>query len=184
MVLSNRFKVYLILIICVFVTLLIYFLATTSNIRFFVLISESMRPRLNTGDIVVINPRIDHNFSFANLKIGDVIAFEEPKEDANAERDKIVVHRVVQIDENLNRGRIITTKGDANPSPIKSVDFPITKNEFIGKVEYTIPHLGLFLIYIDIVIRIIFPPILYILGAVAVGIFIAFKIRKRREVMA
>jgi signal peptidase I len=182
MVLSNRFRVCLISISSVIVIFSIYYFAASANIQFFVVVSESMRPKLNTGDIVTINPRTNQNFSFASLKIGDIIAFEEPKREAHAESKKIVVHRVHQISENLNGERIVTTKGDANHSPIEYVDFPITRDEFVGKVEHNIPYLGLFLIYVDIVLRIIFPPILYILGAVAAGILIAFKIRKRREV--
>lgn len=178
MVLSNRFKVCLISISCVFVLFSIYYFATSADIQFFVVVSESMRPKLNTGDIVIINPSTNQDIAFASLKIGDIIAFEEPR----TESKKIVVHRVHQISENLNGDRIVTTKGDANHSPIEFVDFPITKDEFVGKVERNIPYLGLFLIYVDIVLRIIFPPILYILGAVAAGILIALKIRKKREV--
>ena len=182
MVLSNRFKVCLISISCFLVIFSIYYFATSADIQFFVVVSESMRPKLNTGDIVIINPSTNQNISFASLKIGDIIAFEEPNRDAHAESKKIVVHRVHQIGENLDGERIVTTKGDANHSPIEFVDFPITKDEFVGKVEHDIPYLGLLLIYGDIVLRIIFPPILYILGAVAAGILIALKIRKRREV--
>jgi signal peptidase I len=183
MVLSNRFKVGLISISCVLVIFLIYYFATTADIQFFVVVSESMRPKLNTGDIVITSPSTTRNTSFASLKIGDIIAFEEPKGEAFAESKKIVVHRVLQISESLNGDRIITTKGDANDSPIEFVDFPITMDEFVGKVEYNIPYLGLFLIYVDIVLRIIFPPILYILGAVVVSLLIVLKIRKRREVI-
>lgn len=182
MVLSNRFKVCLISISCVFVIFSIYYFATSADIQFFVVVSESMRPKLNTGDIVIINPSANQDITFASLKIGDIIAFEEPKREAQAESKKIVVHRVHKISENLNGDRIVTTKGDANHSPIEFVDFPITKDEFVGKVGHNIPYMGLFLIYVDIVLRIIFPPILYILGAVAAGIFIALKIRKRREI--
>ena len=182
MVLSNRFKVCLISISCVFVIFSIYYFATSADIQFFVVVSESMRPKLNTGDIVIINPSANQDITFASLKIGNIIAFEEPKQEVQAESKKIVVHRVHKISENLNGDRIVTTKGDANQSPIEFVDFPITKDEFVGKVGYSIPYMGLFLIYVDIVLRIIFPPILYILGAVAAGIFIALKIRKRREV--
>ncbi|HET6641092.1 MAG TPA: signal peptidase I [Nitrososphaeraceae archaeon] len=182
MVLSNRFKVCLISISCGFVIFSIYYFATSADIQFFVVVSESMRPKLNTGDIVIINPSANQDITFASLKIGDIIAFEEPKQEAQAESKKIVVHRVHKISENLNGDRIVTTKGDANHSPIEFVDFPITKDKFVGKVGHSIPYMGLFLIYVDIVLRIIFPPILYILGAVAAGIFIALKIRKRREV--
>lgn len=182
MVLSNRFKVCLISISCVFVIFSIYYFATSADIQIFVVVSESMRPKLNTGDIVIINPSANQDITFASLKIGDIIAFEEPKQEAQAESKKIVVHRVHKISENLNGDRIVTTKGDANHSPIEFVDFPITKDKFVGKVGHSIPYMGLFLIYVDIVLRIIFPPILYILGAVAAGIFIALKIRKRREV--
>ena len=38
--------------------------------------------------------------------------------------------------------KTIRTKGDANPASIPGTDFPITEEEYIGKVAYTLPQVG------------------------------------------
>ncbi|MDE1763428.1 MAG: signal peptidase I [Thaumarchaeota archaeon] len=120
---------------------------------FYVVSSGSMVPNLNVFDVIVVNG----NDPFDQLKIGDIIVFH-----ASAE-DKVIVHRVAEI---LNQDpRIIRTKGDANPGSIPGVDYPIAKQNYIGKVVYVIPQIGY-------VTRILTPPINYIIIAVIVGIMI------------
>jgi signal peptidase len=70
--------------------------------------------------------------------------------------------------------KTIRTKGDANPSSIPGTDFPITDEEYIGKVAYVIPQIG----YIT---RILMPPVNYIIIAVIVGILIFKQISKNKK---
>ena len=68
----------------------------------------------------------------------------------------------------------IRTKGDANPASIPGTDFPITEEEYIGKVAYVIPQVG----YIT---RILTPPINYIIIAIIIGIMIAKQITNKKK---
>jgi signal peptidase I len=178
---KNKSKFCLVGILCAIATLSTYF-AFLSNVSFLVVVSESMEPALNTGDIVIIGQSNNAYSSFKDVKVGDIIAFEEP-EKTESGRNKIIVHRVVHISDSSYGDRIVKTKGDAIPYPIQFVDFPITNNDYVGRVDYIIPYLGLVLIYIDILVRVAFPPMLYILIAAAAGVLIVIKVSRRKGIL-
>ena len=141
---------------------------------FYVVASGSMIPNLNVGDLVIIrNNTISSNnnpYSFNNLKVGDIIIFKSPGTDNNGEH-LTIVHRVAKIAIDKRDGtRVIRTKGDANPDSIPGIDYPIMHGNYIGKVVYVIPQLGL-------VTRAISPPVNYIL--IAVILVILFVLMKK-----
>jgi len=122
-----------------------------------------MEPYLNVFDVLVVQG----NEPFENIKKGDIIVFDRP-----SGHDRVIVHRVNEI---LNdEPRILRTKGDANPASIPGTDFPITEQEYIGKVVYIVPQIGY-------VTRILTPPINYIIIAVIVGIMIIKQFGKSRS---
>ena len=126
--------------------------------------SGSMEPNLNVNDVV----RVNHD-SFNELKIGDIIIFNRP-----AGHDRVIVARVAEILK--DNPLIIRTKGDANPASIPGNDFPVTENEYIGKVVGTTQ--------LDYITRISSPPINYIINAVQIGILIIpiiLHLRYRKE---
>jgi signal peptidase len=130
---------------------------------FYVVSSGSMIPNLNIFDVIVVNG----NVSFDHLKIGDIIVFNRP-----VIHDKVIVHRVAEI---LNNDPlIIRTKGDNNPGSIPGTDFPISKEDYIGKVVYVIPQIGY-------VTRILTPPINYVIIAVIIGIMIVKQFGKSKH---
>lgn len=130
---------------------------------FYVVSSGSMEPYLNVFDVLVVQG----NEPFENIKKGDIIVFDRP-----SGHDRVIVHRVNEI---LNdEPRILRTKGDANPASIPGTDFPITEQEYIGKVVYIVPQIGY-------VTRILTPPINYIIIAVIVGIMIIKQFGKSRS---
>jgi signal peptidase len=132
---------------------------------FYVVSSGSMIPELQVFDVLVVQG----NDPFEEIVVGDIIVFNRP-----SGQDRVIVHRVASIiDENP---LTIRTKGDANPASIPGTDFPITEEEYIGKVAYVIPQVG----YIT---RILTPPINYIIIAIIIGIMIAkqFSNKKKRE---
>ncbi|HJW20346.1 MAG TPA: signal peptidase I [Candidatus Nitrosotalea sp.] len=130
---------------------------------FYVVSSGSMIPNLQIFDVIVVQGHV----TFDQLKVGDIIVFNRP-----AIHDKVIVHRVAEI---LNQDpRIIRTKGDANPGSIPGTDFPITKNDYIGKVVYVVPQIGY-------VTRILTPPINYIIIAVIVGIMLVKQFGKPKS---
>jgi signal peptidase len=130
---------------------------------FYVVSSGSMIPNLNIYDVIVVQG----NDVFSNVKVGDIIVFNRPNG-----HDKVIVHRVAEI---LNKDPlVIRTKGDANPGSIPGTDFPITKDDYIGKVVYVIPQIGY-------VTRILTPPINYIIIAVIVGIMLVKQFGKPKS---
>ena len=186
MVWRNKVKFCILGILCAIAILSTYFLASLSNASFLVVVSESMEPTLYTGDIVIIGQSDNAYSSFKDVKVGNIIAFEEPGKTESGKtesgRNKIIVHRVVQISDSPY-GDTIVTKGDANPYPIQFVDFPITNDDYVGRVDYIIPYIGLVLIYIDILVRVAFPPMLYILIAIAAGVLIVIKVSRRKGLL-
>jgi signal peptidase I len=130
---------------------------------FYVVSSGSMIPNLEIFDVIVVQGHVN----FDQLKVGDIIVFNRPDG-----HDKVIVHRVAEI---LNKDPlVIRTKGDANPGSIPGTDFPITKNDYIGKVVYVIPQIGY-------VTRILTPPINYIIIAVIVGVMLVKQFGKPKS---
>lgn len=119
---------------------------------FYVVSSGSMEPVLNVYDVLIVKD----GGTFDSVQRGDIIVFNRPEV-----HDRVIVHRVVDIKESSEK--IITTKGDANPASIPGTDFPITKNDYIGKVVYVIPKIGY-------VTRLIQPPVNYIIIAIILAI--------------
>ncbi|HEX9318920.1 MAG TPA: signal peptidase I [Nitrososphaeraceae archaeon] len=89
-------------------------------------LSSSMEPSLHLNAVVAVDTKVP----FEKLRMGDIIAFNRP-----TGANKVIIHRVVEIQIDSTGQRVITTKGDANPSPIEGTDFPIRKLDYIGKVS-------------------------------------------------
>ena len=134
----------------------------TSN-PFYVVASGSMIPVLEVYDVLIVSGHVP----FEEIGIGDIIVFNRP-----SDHDRVIVHRVVSIIS--DNPKIIRTQGDANPASIPGTDFPITDEEYIGKVAYTLPQVG----YITQFLK---PPINYILIAVVIGIMVAKQIIKKKK---
>ena len=153
----------IIVAICVaviWIGLQVYFGASNP---FYVVSSGSMYPELAMYDIIVISGHA----LFEDVKIGDIIVFDRPKD-----HDKVIVHRVVAVvvDDPLT----LRTKGDNNQNSIVGTDYPITEEEYIGTVVYVIPQVG----YIT---KILQPPINYIIIAVIIGVMIIRQIAKNKK---
>lgn len=148
--------------------------------KFYVVVSESMIPTLRTGDAVLISNENATCSSFNCLKVGDIIVFEPSSQKENSKSGKIIVHRVEAIRLDADDQRVIRTKGDANPRSIQTVDYPITEDQYIGKVIHVIPFIGVILMYLDLLARVFLQPILYlIVGAVAATIILLEYQRRR-----
>ena len=119
---------------------------TSFSLKKYVMGSDGMVPTIHSDDLITV----DNEFSpFKGVKIGDIIVFKilDPNED-----NKVIVHRVSAIIENGNnltgnvilcapiavneviQEKTILTRGDANECSIPGIDFPITVNNYIGKV--------------------------------------------------
>lgn len=95
--------------------------------RFLKIISGSMSPKYNIGDVVVVSTK----FKFEDLKVGDVITYKAGSNN--------VTHRIVDI---TTTGSLIT-QGDASGT-VDTVG-AITKEKYVGKVLFGIPKMGGFL---------------------------------------
>ena len=130
---------------------------------FYVVSSGSMYPELAMYDIIVISGYV----SFDDVKIGDIIVFDRPKD-----HDRVIVHRVVAVVD--DDPKTLRTKGDNNQNSIVGTDYPITKEEYIGKVVHVVPQVGF-------ITKILQPPINYIIIAVIIGIMIIRQISKNKK---
>ena len=146
------------------------------NNPFYVVASDSMVPKLKIGDLLMVqhdsvsSSTSTSSSSFNNLKVGDIIVFRSPGVREDTGEPEVIVHRVAKIYTTLQGERIIRTKGDANPHSIYLIDYPILSSNYIGKVVFILPGVGL-------VARAISPPVNYILIAVILVIlfFLLFK---------
>jgi signal peptidase len=90
--------------------------------NFLVVLSGSMEPTINMGDMVVTTP-ITSNA----IKVGDIVAFNDGKEFP-------ITHRVI----NITEGGFIT-KGDANEDPDPMVR---SSSSVVGKIAFWVPFAG------------------------------------------
>ena len=132
---------------------------------FYVVSSGSMEPVLKQYDILVVRD----GQSFDELKVGEIIVFHRPEGG-----DRVIVHRIIEVLEGRDGERIIRTKGDANPSSIPGTDFPITKDDYIGKVVYVIPGVGF-------ITQAIAPPVNYIIIAIILAILFFNRMGKKSK---
>ena len=130
---------------------------------FYVVSSGSMYPELAMYDIIVISGHV----SFDDVKIGDIIVFDRPKD-----HSKVIVHRVVAVVD--DDPKTLRTKGDNNQNSMVGTDYPITNEEYIGKVVHVVPQVGF-------ITKILQPPINYIIIAVIIGILIIRQISKNKK---
>lgn len=130
---------------------------------FYVVASGSMIPVLEVYDVLIVQ---GHE-PFEDIEVGDIIVFNRP-----SDHNRVIVHRVASILE--DDPKTIRTKGDANPASIPGTDFPITEEEYIGKVAYTLPQVG----YVTQLIK---PPINYIIIAVVIGVMVAKQMIKKKN---
>jgi len=130
---------------------------------FYVVASGSMIPVLEVYDVLIVQ---GHE-PFENIETGDIIVFNRP-----SDHNRVIVHRVVSVID--DEPKTLRTKGDANPASIPGTDFPITEEEYIGKVVYTLPQVG----YVTQLLK---PPINYVIIVVVIGIMVVKQITKRKK---
>jgi signal peptidase len=91
-------------------------------------LSPSMRPTVDPGDVVVIRPR-----PVESVAVGDVITFLD--REAQTDATRLVTHRVVAVEP----GPVFRTRGDANPDPDPG---PVAAADVRGVLWYSVPWVG------------------------------------------
>jgi len=130
---------------------------------FYVVASGSMIPVLQVYDVLIVQ---GHE-PFEDIQVGDIIVFDRP-----SGHDRVIVHRVAAIID--DEPKTIRTKGDANPASIPGTDYPITKEEYIGKVAYTVPQIG----YVTQLLK---PPMNYIIIVIVIGVMVVKQMSKKKN---
>lgn len=120
----------------------------------YIITTDSMKPQINAGDITIVKDTKEEN-----LEVGDVIAFKK--------NDKVITHRITNIEEQNEKNRY-TTKGDNNNLEDNE---KIEYSEIEGENVLTIPKLGYFIHALEN--QIVF---LFIILILLIVLF--FKIRK------
>jgi len=100
------------------------FLYFVPNYNLYLVRSESMRPAVNMGDLIITGPL--NGPINGELKPGTIVTYEHSEE--------LVTHRVLSVD-----GETIVTKGDAveDPDP-----WSITTSNVRGIYLFKIPYIG------------------------------------------
>lgn len=91
------------------------------------IVSNSMRPAFQRGDMVIIEKLNDKQIE--NLVEGEIIAFQF--------QGRIITHRIHEIKE--RNGKIFYTKGDNNDEVDK---WEVTPDSIKGQIRYRVPYIG------------------------------------------
>jgi len=129
-------------------------LGTTSP--FYVVSGESMLPTLVDGDLVVVRKE-----NFRDVEVGEVVVYRGLE-------DRYIVHRVHR--EGVEGGRrVLVTKGDNR----QEVDpWYLTEDTYEGTVILRVPQAGH-------VVRLLSPPVNYILAAIVILYVIYSELRPK-----
>jgi signal peptidase len=100
--------------------------------RSFTVLSGSMQPLLDVGDVVVTKPVMARD-----VRVGDVITFPDE------EREELVTHRVRSI-HLVGERASIETRGDANDA---SERWSVASDGSVGRVAYHLPLVGYALVW-------------------------------------
>jgi len=117
------------LLVVLGVVLLFSMIPLRGNYKLLVVTSGSMEPLISTGSVVVVRPT-DH------YQVGDVITYRAR---GNVEKDKIVTHRIIDVEWVGGAEDSYVVKGDANET---ADPYPIKKSEVIGKYYYKVAGIG------------------------------------------
>ena len=104
-----------------------YELPSSLNMNVYIVTSQSMYPKLNEGDIVVVKK----GYNNASYKVGNIITFVRYD-------GEIITHRIERIIKS-DLGNSYVTKGDNNEQEDDEI---VTYDMIIGKVVYTMPKFG------------------------------------------
>ncbi len=102
------------------------------GIKTYVIISGSMEPKINIGDMVIAKNIKNEEEA---ISVGDIIAFRKG--------ESVITHRIVRIEKDENEILRITTKGDNNNTNDRET---ILINNIEGKVITVIPKIGTFIL--------------------------------------
>lgn len=95
-----------------------------------VMLTSSMSPGINPGDVVVTT-----SLAATDMKVGQIITYHIPVDD-----HRIVSHRVIEVNKTADGIVSFKTKGDANAAADPWT--AIVKGDTVWQVRGVVPHLG------------------------------------------
>lgn len=99
-------------------------------VPFFIVISDSMVPAIQAGDVVVLE-----SVQPQEIAVGDVIAFKPPVKTVA----ETLVHRVTRVNFGEEGALMYVTKGDANQL---EDSFKVEYDDVVGRVLFKVPYIG------------------------------------------
>ncbi len=101
----------------------------------YVILTGSMRPTIEVGDVVFIN----NQTSLSEMEDGDIVAFYADV--TNDGQDDVVVHYVHTIDRDA---KTFTTRPENTMTPDP---WTLSQNDLIGSYAFRIPRIGRFMLF-------------------------------------
>jgi len=99
-----------------------------SGTQWLVVVSNSMKPALSTGDLLVVRPVAPDR-----IRVGDIVTFEDARSP-----QVLVTHRVIAVEP--MQGRLsFRVKGDNNPIPDPQI---VDQSRIVGRVAFHLPLAG------------------------------------------
>ena len=89
---------------------------------------------MNYGDAAVV-----YKCSFSDLKVGDIIIFNDPQGNP-----QVIVHRIVEVKNPQSRAEYLVTKGDNNNTNPLPDPWNVTSTYYLSKVLVIVPYAGYF----------------------------------------
>ena len=97
--------------------------------RSFTVMSGSMHPTIDTGDIVV-----DRGIRARDARVGDIVTFPDP-----GDSERLLTHRIRSVAPGPGGALAITTQGDANNAPER---WTMPRDGRLGRVMLRVPEGG------------------------------------------
>lgn len=93
---------------------------------------SSMSPTINHGDAVMV-----YRVPFESLQAGDIIAFKNPIGDPQT-----VIHRIVEVKEDVNGSTYLLTKGDNSITNPIIDPWKVTEQYYLSEIILVVPLVG------------------------------------------
>ena len=129
-----------------------------AGVHSFVVLTGSMEPEINPGDMVIVK-------KMEQYSVGDIIAFSTS--------GTIIVHRIYSFE----NSRVIT-KGDANNY---ADPWRIDQDKIIGKTMFIIPYLGYPLILLSNLFGTYYMGLLFLVSLILLFLFLSYYIKLIRR---
>lgn len=150
-----------------FFTIFVAVLHLAFGFQYVVILTDSMEPRINPGDLVVIYPT-------HHVKPGDIILYRLDL----GESSYHITHRVVGIAHDESGGLYYVTRGDNRKYPDPWRVYP---DQVVGKVLFVVPYVGRLYYYTPLMITVLFLSLMAFLGYELVRVLLEEEEEKPSE---